>query len=164
MNLKKHFWLYVASFSACILLILNISVIAATVTNQTSNASTTLQSTDATEVLEDLTQDIFGEESVTLNFGRFLHAGGESEFQVAELIPQLVLNDDYTFLFNENNNRYMQTVTGTYAVEDGILTLFVVSSNVVISDEIVFNVVDANTLVLQQDLYESKTGSEFIIN
>ncbi len=164
MNFKKHFWLYIASFSACILLILNTTVIALSLINASfsENASADV---DRAEVLQDLTDELFSDEDgVVLNIGRFLHAGGESEFVTKELIPQLLLNDDGTFLMNENNNRFMQTITGTYTQEENSLTLFVENSNVVISDEILFTIIDENTIVLQQDLYESKSGAEFKIN
>ncbi len=164
MNFKKNFWLYIASFSACILLILNTTIIASTIINDGFSETETTDVNRA-EVLQDLTQELFEEETeIALTIGRFLHSGGEDVFITKELIPQLLLNDDGTFLLNENNNRFMQTVTGTYAIEDNVLTLFVVNSNVVVNDEILFNIVDENTISLQQDLYESKNGSEFSIN
>ncbi len=163
MNIKKHLWLYIASFAACILLIFDISIIATLLTNSEATTQPT-QATDIEDVIQDTADDLFGEEKVLALTGRYLHSGGEEEFIANELVPQLILNDDNTFILNENKDKFMNTILGEYTQENQVLTLYVQSSNTVVEDVIIFEVLNDNTIVLTQDLYSSKTDAQFILN
>ncbi len=165
MKIKKNFWLYLACFSAAILLIFDIAIIITMATNNSFlESDQTTQSADIGDVLTDTADELFGEADIVAQTGRYSHSGGEEQFVANELVPQLNLNEDGTFIYNENKDSFMSTFLGNYTQEEGVLTLFVESSNVVVDSEIIFNVLADNTIVLQQDIYSSKTGDEFILN